>query len=92
MTAAKELGGILKDSYENDKIAHNEAAANGAKASEAHEEVKTELDLITEELEKANSYLEELYEKNDVIDVDADDTPVQEPARKKQRLPTPRNL
>ncbi|KAL3784345.1 hypothetical protein ACHAWO_012188, partial [Cyclotella atomus] len=56
-----------------------------------HEEAKSELNLIAKELEEANSYLDELYKKNEVIDVDAD-TPVQEPAHKKQCFPTPRNL
>jgi hypothetical protein len=92
LTAAKELESALKKPYENDKLACNEATANLEKASETLDEAKSELDLITQELEEANAYLEELYEKNEVIDVDADDTPAQEPARKKQRLPTPRNL
>jgi hypothetical protein len=92
LTAAKELEATLKKQYENDKLASNEAVTNGDKARVAHKEAKSELDLITEELKKANSYLEELYKKNEVIDVDADDTPGSEPARKKICLPAPRNL
>jgi hypothetical protein len=47
LTAAKELEATFKKPYENDKLAYDEATANRAMASEAHEEAKSELDLIT---------------------------------------------
>lgn len=88
LSVAKELEATLKKTYENDVMIYNNAKMIWEEAKESLTEVKTELDSIRKELQGANSYLEELYKKNEVIDVDAD-TPISvEPAHKKQRLTT----
>ena len=61
------------------KACENASKTRG-KAKKALEDEKSEHSFATKEMEDARSYSEELYKKNEVIDVDDES-----PARKKQR-------